>query len=105
MMKPAGATSDLNFRVVYWDFTNHHDLIGRVSTKKGRRAHRVKPPPKQTFDFYTREAAVEFIADLRRRAGEDEIVAQIVALHAPPRPPPPQAKMLPGDWPLHSRDQ
>lgn len=98
-----GTTPDLKFRVVFWDFRNHHDLIGRVPVKKGRRARRVKPPPKQTLDFYTREAAADFIADLRHRAGEDEIVAQVIDLGVPRPPPPLQHKMLPGNWPMQNR--
>jgi hypothetical protein len=93
------------YRVIFYDFRDHHDWIGRRPIKPGGvlTKHRKKLPRKQLRDFFTLEAAKQFIADLRHLAGEDEIAATIVDTNTPKPPPKPLDPMLPGDWPLQSR--
>jgi hypothetical protein len=73
--------------------------VGRKGVKKQRK----KLPPKQVRDFNTREAAKDFIANLRREFGDDEVAATIIELRAP-SPSPPQERMLAGHWPYQTRD-
>ena len=93
------------YRLIFYDFRNHHDWIGRRPIKLGGvlTKHRKKLPPRQVRDFFTWEAAEQFIADLRHLAGKDEIAATIVDTNGPKPLPPPLDPMLPGDWPLQSR--
>jgi hypothetical protein len=89
-----------NWRLIFWNFTGHHDWVGRRLVPKVRRK---APPPKQIRDFRSREAAQEFADNLRIEYGVDEIAATILDLSAPPPPPRPQNQLLPGSWPYQSR--
>jgi hypothetical protein len=94
-----------NWQVIFFDFRNHHDWIGRAPIKNGGvlKKHRKKLPPKQKRDFYTREAAEQFVANLRHDIGADEVAATIIDLSAPPPTPAPKDRLLPGDWPFQTR--
>jgi hypothetical protein len=103
---PIPPSRKADWRVDFWDFTDHHDWIGRGSVRRGAtyKKLRAKPPKKQSREFFTRDAAEQFCANLRADHG-DEIAATIVDQRKPLRTSvPPQNEFLPGDWPLQLRD-
>jgi hypothetical protein len=90
---PFDPQPSLPWRVYWWDFTGHHNWIGRRPKRK--------QPQRHTCDFATREEAEAFVANLRTN---EEIVAQIKPTRET-KPPQPQAAPLPGasDWPPQRR--
>jgi hypothetical protein len=84
------------WRVLWWDWRNHHDWVGRRLLKGAQ----VRPlPPRRTQDFLSREGAEKFIAKLRRQVPEGDLVVQLVSLRQL-LPPPPRDALLPGPRPL-----
>jgi hypothetical protein len=98
-------SSPLQWRVIWEDWTNHHDWVGRMPQRRGSplKLHRKKPPPQQSREFDTREEAERFVAELRRVYGPEEIAAQIVSLRELLPPKPEQPKLSGADWPLQRR--
>ena len=89
------------WRVLWQDWRDHHDWVGRRRLPKHLR--RVRPPIRHARNFPSREAAENFVAELRRQVPEDELVTQIVSLPVSAKVAP-KEQLLPGDWPLQRRD-
>jgi len=87
------------WRVVWQDWRDHHDWVGRRSLRPG--TPRVPTPPREARRFRTKESAEKFVTRLRLEVPADELVVQILGTSKPaPRPMKP---LLPGDWPLQRR--
>jgi len=90
---PFDPQPSLPWRVYWWDFTGHHNWIGRRPKRK--------QPQRHTCDFATREEAEAFVANLRTN---EEIVAQIKPMRelvTVAAPTPPFADV--GFWPYQGR--
>jgi hypothetical protein len=94
------AARDCPVKVIWADWGEYHDWVGRRSLRTG--VKRKPKPPQEKREFVTREATEQFMRLLRDRIPEDELVLQILD---PPSPPParPVQQRLPGEWPLQRR--
>jgi hypothetical protein len=100
---PAIEPAHWPWRVVWWDFTGVHDYVGPGSKSgKGRAiSAKSKVPPRRFVDFETIEEARDFVALLKEKIGEDNVVAQVINMRQL-LPPPPAQSRLPdaAEWPV-----
>jgi hypothetical protein len=88
------------WRVVWQDWRDHHDWVGRRSLRPG--ARRVAPPPRKVRHFWSRDAAQQFVRLLRSQVPEGELAVMIIG-QPEPKSARPANQMLPGDWPQQRR--
>jgi hypothetical protein len=95
------------WRVMWCDWREHHDWIGREPIPGGRTPgnRRLPLPMRHAQDVLYLETALALVAELRQQVGEDDLVVQVIELLADKDSPLPPEQLLLGDWPLQRRGE
>jgi hypothetical protein len=102
-----GLTYQPAWRVVWCDWREHHDWIGREPIPGGRTPWNRRPalPMRHARDFLYQETALALVVEPRQQVGEDDLVVQVVELLADTDGRLPAEQLWLGDWPLQRRDE
>jgi hypothetical protein len=103
-VSPPAAPRRFPWKVLYANWRDHHDWLGRRQLPRG--ARRVAPPAASYRYFKTRKMALDFVTELHASARpDDEFFCQIISV-AGPVPKPEQLSMAEAfSWPLQSAEQ
>jgi hypothetical protein len=86
------------WRVEWWDFTDHHDFVGRGARRYGH-SYKKPDPLKHAQDFYAREMAEAHVRKLRKQVPAGELLVRVIPVPKPRSLIVIEQSLLPGEWP------